>query len=417
MPKSNIEASKQNGMKQMMKLIAGCVTMLLPFVGTSQSTLQIGNRAFAGLSTNTYGIMNSWSGAAPAERGNRHAIIYPLQSIGIIPTGATITALRFYRDVLTGQAEGVLIGNPTFKLYAKNTALSTFATAVTWQDTANTMTTVFNGDPTTIVGTASGWVTFTLPTPIIYDGTNLMLLMEYWQTAAALPSIAWSYDVSSVSPQVTADYFNATQNRYNTPVTTLPFAANTTGSNIRHPTLQIVYTTNPIPVKLTAFEAAKRNSAVQLKWATSLETGTTVFEVQKSPDAANWAAIATVPALNLSNGASYQHQDHAPYSTGFYRLKITEDNARVYYSDVRKVTFAKNGSFVVTPSPATGFFRVGFQKATTAHLQLVSPAGIVVREARMYNQQAITIDVANLPAGIYLLRDLVGGATEKVLVQ
>lgn len=400
-------------MKHFLLFIAiGC-----SFYSKGQSILQIGNRASTGLSTNTYGIMNSWSGAAPAERGNRHAIIYPLQSIGIIPIGSQITALKFYRDILAGQPEGVLQGNPTFKLYIKNTPLSTFATAVTWQDTANTMATVFNGDPSTIVGTSSGWVTFTLPTPLVYDGTNLMLLMEYWQTAAALPSIVWSYDVSSVSPQVTADYFNATQNRYNAPVISLPFAANTTGSNIRHPSLQIVYTPSTIPVKLVSFEAYKNNRTVQLNWATSTETGSTLFEVEKSVDAINWSRLGTVAALNTSNGAQYGYGDDNPAPINFYRLKIIEDGGKIYYSGTQKVMFTSKQPFTVSPSPANDWINIQFAQPTTAQIQIINAAGTMVKQTGLQLMRTIGINIAHLPAGIYLVRDIVGGHTTKVVVE
>lgn len=391
--------------------------ILFSLQGNSQSILQIGNRAFAGLSTNTYGIMNTWSGAAPAERGNRHAIIYPLQSIGLIPTGSQITALKFYRDILTGQPEGALQGNPTFKLYIKNTGLSTFATAVTWQDTANTMATVFNGDPSPIVGTSSGWITFTLPTPLVYDGTNLMLLMEYWQTAAALPSIVWSYDVSSVSPQITTDYFNATQNRYNAPVTTLPFAANTTGSNIRHPSLQIVYTPSAIPVKLVSFEAQKNNRVVQLSWVTSTETGSTVFEIERSADAINWQSLGTVAALNISSGARYGYKDDNPAAINFYRLKIIEDGARVYYSGTKKVLFPQKHVFMVSPSPAQDFINIHFSQATQAQIQIINASGVVVKQTALQPMQNMYLDIAQLPAGIYLIRDVVGGYSTKIMVE
>jgi Secretion system C-terminal sorting domain len=400
-----------------MKKIILFLSLITALTGKGQQTLQIGSRAFAGLSTNTYGIMNSWSGVAPFARGNRHATIYPLQSIGLIPVNSQITALRFYRDVLSGQPAGTLPENARFKLYVKNTPLTTFATPVTWQDTANTMTSVFDGDPATIVGSASGWVTFTLPVPLVYNGTNLMILLEYWQPAAATPSVVWSYDISSVSPQVTADYFDATQNRYNAPVTALPFPVNTTGSNIRHPSLQIVYTDAPIPVKLVSFEAVKRNNAVQLNWATSLETGTTVFDVQRSSDAINWSNLATVPAFNTSNGAAYQHTDNQPGDVNFYRLKITEDNGKVYYSATKKVSFAKNNIFTVSPSPAQDIISINFQKKRTANIQLINAAGVMVLQTGIINVQTASINVSKLPAGIYLVRDIVSAYSGKIVIE
>jgi Secretion system C-terminal sorting domain len=382
-----------------------------------QQTLQIGSRAFPGLSTNTYGIMNSWSGVAPFARGNRHAIIYPLQSIGLIPQNAQITALRFYRDVPAGQPAGTLAENASFKLYIKNTPLATFATAVTWQDTANTMATVFDGDPAAIVGSVTGWVTFTLPTPLVYSGNNLMLLMEYWQPLAANPSIVWSYDNSSVSPQVTADYFDATQNRYNAPVTALPFPAITTGSNIRHPSLQIVYTTTPVPVKLVAFDAVKKQNGVQLNWHTSFETGTTIFDIERSSDAANWSQLATIPANNTINGAFYQYFDNKPGDINFYRLKITEDNGKVYYSAIKRVGFTKNIFLSVSPSPARDIIRISFSQQTAANIQLINAAGAIVKQASLQQVQYYTMDVSDLPAGVYILKDIISTSSKKIVIK
>jgi Secretion system C-terminal sorting domain len=400
-----------------MKKIILFIALITGLTSKSQQTLQIGSRAFTGLSTNTYGIMNSWSGVAPFARGNRHATIYPLQSIGLIPVNSQITALRFYRDVLAGQPAGILPENSSFKLYVKNTPLTTFATPVTWQDTANTMVNVFDGDPASIVGSTSGWVTFTLPVPLVYNGSNLMILLEYWQPAAATPSVVWSYDNSSVSPQVTADYFDATQNRYNAPVTALPFPNTTTGSNIRHPSLQIVYTDAPIPVKLTSFEASKRSNSVLLNWATSLETGSTVFDVQRSNDAVNWGNLATVPALNTSNGAAYQHTDGQPGEVNFYRLKITEDNGKMYYSATKKISFTKNAVFTVSPSPAQDIISINFQKKRMANIRLINAAGAVVQQTGSINLQKISLDVSKLPAGIYIVKDIISAYSRKIIVE
>jgi Secretion system C-terminal sorting domain len=400
-----------------MKKIILFLALITALAGKSQLSLQIGSRAFPGLSTNTYGIMNSWSGVAPFARGNRHSTIYPLQSIGLIPVNSQITALRFYRDILSGQPAGTVPETARFKLYVKNTPLTTFATPVTWQDTANTMTNVFDGDPASIVGSTTGWVTFTLPVPLVYNGSNLMILLEYWQPAAATPSVVWSYDISSVSPQVTADYFDATQNRYNAPVTALPFPTTTTGSNIRHPSLQIVYAEAPVPVKLTSFEALKRNNAVQLNWATSLETGSTIFDIQRSSDAVNWSNLVTVPALNTSNGAAYQHTDNQPGDVNFYRLKITEDNGKVYYSATKKVSFTKNAVFTVSPSPAQDVISINFQKKRTANIQLINAAGVMVQQTGTINVKTASINVSKLPAGIYIVKDAVSAYSRKIIVE
>ncbi len=379
----------------------------LVFTVNSQYSLQIGSREFPGLSTNTYGIMNSWSGVAPFARGNHHATIYPLQSIGLMGVGQQITALRFYRDVLSAQpTPGSLQETSTFKLYIKNTPLTTFSSAVTWQDTANTMTEIFNGDPTTIVGSATGWITFLLPTPHTYDGTNLMLLMEYWQTSAATPSIVWSYDQSSVSPQILVNYFDATQNRYNAPVTSLPFPASTTGSNIRHPSIQILYSDAPIPVKLVSFDGIKKTRSIQLNWLTALETGSTLFELQKSNDAINWKKIGSIPALNHPNGASYSYTDENPLLFNYYRLKMIEDNGKITYSANKLIKFTGNTSFRLQPTPATTMLQINFAEQTVSNLQVINSEGVILKQEGIQNKQNCVIDISLLPAGLYLVRDL-----------
>jgi Secretion system C-terminal sorting domain len=397
-----------------MKLFLILLTTVSSMLANSQSTLQIGNKEFPGISTNTYGIMNSWSGVSPFTRGNRNAIIYPLQSIAIIPAGAQITALRFYRDIVSAQpTPGSLQGAPSFKLYIKNTQLTTFSSPVFWQDTANTMTEIFNGDPTAIVGNATGWITFPITVPYTYLGGNIMLLMEYWQNSATLPSIAWSYDQSSVSPQVLTNYFDATQNRYNSPVTSLPFASSTTGSNVRHPSIQIVYNLIPIPVKLASFVAVKKINLVQLNWNTLIETGKTVFDVQKSTNGINWNSIANIPALNRSNGSFYQYADEQPLLLNYYRLKILEENGPVSYSPSRMVKFAKDNPFNISPSPAGQSITVFFNQPTSTTLQIISSSGKIVKQEKIKDNQAITIDIRNLPAGIYLVQSKIGPDTKK----
>ncbi|MFP5043105.1 T9SS type A sorting domain-containing protein, partial [Parasediminibacterium sp. JCM 36343] len=128
------------------------------------------------------------------------------------------------------------------------------------------------------------------------------------------------------------------------------------------------YTSPTLPLTLTTFIAqAALNNRTQLTWQTTNETNTCLFEIERSSDGKNYAAIGDVTAKG--NGAgSYYYTDNTPLQgTGaaYYRLKMVDKDGSFTYSQVVTIsnTSAKAGITLV-PNPAQATTSLLFAPAT-----------------------------------------------------
>ncbi|MEO7462491.1 MAG: fibronectin type III domain-containing protein, partial [Ferruginibacter sp.] len=171
----------------------------------------------------TYGPLYSTS---TANATGRFAYIYPsTQLTGI--SGTTLTDIYFNRST----ASGSITAGGNLKIYlAEVSQIDWGTTALDWATAIAGATLVYDGDPSTIVGSTAGWKKFPLTPNFTYAGTgNLAVLTEYTNPLAST-SITWFYEFNS--PCVNTLTTNAT--KYSTNTTgTLP--ASLTLSTFRRP--------------------------------------------------------------------------------------------------------------------------------------------------------------------------------------
>jgi hypothetical protein len=395
-------------------------------------TVQIGRLDFPGISTNTYGPMNTWLGSAPLTRANRHATIYPLDTLNLIPNNAMITGIQYYRNVtsLSGGngANGAELKTatttttgwslaPTFRVHLENTTLNTYSAVVDWAANAANGTLVFNGDPTTFVGNSTGWVTVPFITPHCYNGKNLAIYTQYTQSASTAAaagftgnSIVWSYDTIHLTtptpafPNPPINHFNSTQSRYNAPVTALPFATNTTGSNIRHPSIKIMYDVT-LPVKLVSFNAKAKKNTTELVWRSSFTQNIRHFVVQKSLDTKAWYSIGTVAAEDDLDGDTYRFTDADASPLAYYRLHSMERDGTFEQSAIVTVSHnSKQKDFVVYPTIARDEVLVSNKSEGVISYQLFDTNGRLLKSFQNETNAPYILIVSDLESGIYFLK-------------
>lgn len=126
-----------------------------------------------------------------------------------------------------------------------------------------------------------------------------------------------------------------------------------------------------LPVKLSLFNAYKKNTDVILNW--NLETGTGALEtaVQRSVDGIHFTTVATV---EYNDKGKYQFTDGGAFalthSTLFYRLKITEIDGRFTYSGIKKIDTEKNSSLnvAVLTNPVVGNLKIKIQSSSNENI-------------------------------------------------
>ena len=162
-----------------------------------------------------------------------------------------------------------------------------------------------------------------------------------------------------------------------------------------------------LPVQLNLFDVQKLSTSVKIYWATSQEINTSYFTVQQSTDGNNWKDKSVVKAQGFSNLThNYEALDKTPDAgLNFYRLKATDKNDAVTYSNTRSVLFEKNSSILITPNPATTFVNITIVKnaLSATQIYLYDINGILINQFTT-TSNSLQINTGSLTRGIYLIK-------------
>lgn len=164
-------------------------------------------------------------------------------------------------------------------------------------------------------------------------------------------------------------------------------------------------TGTPLPVTLTNFSVSKKESAVDLVWATSSEVNSSHFEIQRSTDAKGWENIAKVTARNTNSVIqNYRFTDAAPlFAENFYRLRMVDTDGTFAFSRIQSVSFQDSDQQIRSyPNPVTD--RIFLNAPNTGNIKSVeiySASGVILYTGK-YTRAGI--DVKSLPAGNFILK-------------
>ncbi len=163
-----------------------------------------------------------------------------------------------------------------------------------------------------------------------------------------------------------------------------------------------------------------------LEWSTASEIDTRFFLLESSSDAYSWTAMTSLDAQGDQNrGASYNWINHTPQQgMNYYRLQIVAADGTIDYSNIVQLEADYLTGFEVYPVPFSEALTVEFNKQQNGPIwiSLIDFAGRTVHEHSQSAQSGhnqIQIDLADLPAGVYLLsiRDNHGQFSQKVMKQ
>jgi hypothetical protein len=148
---------------------------------------------------------------------------------------------------------------------------------------------------------------------------------------------------------------------------------------------------------------------VQMVWVTSHETGSRVFEIQRSRNASDWEIIGTIlSAGNLSPENIYSFVDNDPgQGIVYYRVRHVDPDGKYAFSAVRfmKLGFKETG-ISVYPNPARDMVRVNFDATNgqSVCLTLYNLQGQLVK--RIWTPAGVNsfqADLSGLAPGLYIL--------------
>jgi hypothetical protein len=161
---------------------------------------------------------------------------------------------------------------------------------------------------------------------------------------------------------------------------------------------------SPLPVTLTSFSVNKEGHTALLTWATTAETNSDRFEIQRSQQGKQWGVLGT----KQSNGEStslknYNFTDIEPLDgENLYRLKMIDRDGTFTYSRIESLMFeGLTASFY--PNPVAEKLLIStneFSKVTI--VQIFDANGRTVYKSSA--TPSAEINVQNLASGLYVVQ-------------
>ncbi|MNV06773.1 hypothetical protein D3C71_971720 [compost metagenome] len=159
-----------------------------------------------------------------------------------------------------------------------------------------------------------------------------------------------------------------------------------------------------LPLELLSF-AADLNSdhTVELKWETASEENVCYYQVERSKDGTNFQGLEQVGAAGKNNGLNrYSCMDKKPVrDLVYYRLKATDCNGRISYSDVLSVE-RKNTVVEIYPNPVLDELTVLFADEIRKDVCIYDAFGSLIFQSACHHEQLI-IPFKEYPQGAYTL--------------
>ena len=168
----------------------------------------------------------------------------------------------------------------------------------------------------------------------------------------------------------------------------------------------------PTPIELIHFSGEVQEEGNLLKWITATEINNDFFTMYRSADGVTFEAIGTMEgAGNSVTAIAYELMDKtAPSGLSYYRLDQTDFDGTTTSSNIISLVRGEQsfGLVELLPVPAIDFVNIRFTSATRAdvNLAIYNVAGALISTDIVEAQNginAIQLDVANYPNGVYFL--------------
>ena len=178
----------------------------------------------------------------------------------------------------------------------------------------------------------------------------------------------------------------------------------TTGAGI------IASSGGPLPITLLYFTATKAENKVNLDWVTLSQKNNAYFTIEKSADAIQFEPIGTVGGeIDSKTRKDYTLTDYTPFQgVNYYRLKQTDYDGSVHYSNIVSIDFSPAPEWMVYPNPIKdqGEVLISAGMSSIDDIQLMDIQGrdISPLVTLKRNGNQVNMTTKSLEQGVYLLR-------------
>ena len=166
---------------------------------------------------------------------------------------------------------------------------------------------------------------------------------------------------------------------------------------------------NPLPVTLLSFRGQyNKGQGNQLTWVVTNQLNIKQYELQFSKNgSSDFATIATLTPQTYAGRNLTYNSLHRNYINGnnYYRVKTTNMDGTISYSSIVLINVHENGSVVIYPNPVNDVLLVNYRSDnSTIQLDIVDAVGQVMYTGKVAVVNPISIPVAKLASGNYILR-------------
>jgi len=170
----------------------------------------------------------------------------------------------------------------------------------------------------------------------------------------------------------------------------------------------------PLPIELLSFTADVIDENVEIKWETASEINNDYYTVERSQNGENFETLAIVKGAGNSNQLlKYLTIDKDPFAgTSYYRLKQTDFNGIIRYSNIVSVNITKSIKAIsLYPNPVTSNVVAvklsGYDNSEDISINIRNAYGLMIYNRIIHGQEG---SILELPikeivksSGIYLI--------------
>lgn len=159
-------------------------------------------------------------------------------------------------------------------------------------------------------------------------------------------------------------------------------------------------TATPLPLNLLSFEAQKQGSNALLTWETANKENVNGFQLQRSMNGSDYMNIGFVKATEKD---TYNYTDVLKANGKYYyRLKITDNDNRFFYSPVRTVIFSEVTEFSIYPNPVSDQINIISSEGNFTYSIYTVDGKIVAKGSSSSNN--LTVNTKGIEKGVYYIK-------------
>ncbi|MEP6711894.1 MAG: M1 family aminopeptidase [Ferruginibacter sp.] len=163
-----------------------------------------------------------------------------------------------------------------------------------------------------------------------------------------------------------------------------------------------------LATNLLSFTGNKEGVNVKLKWAITNSFDYNFFELERSNDGVHFSKIADLKSADFPGLFNFTYTDYYALSgTSYYRLKVSEKDGSVIYSNTSVVSFEEKGTlYSITPNPATDFIMIKTKSNNrVSSVRIINAVGkeYIRIPNPVFTNNNLKISVAVLAAGNYFI--------------